>query len=836
MKKFRKIYIYIYIFVFAGLSLYIWSNPAKIVLADSDIATISSAVYTIVDNGDGTGMILNVPNRTLKADFLANITKDHPGQIWDDSGIGEYVVHSTDGFSVTAEDGFGFMYYGFDNNPFASISIEINPSVGETISADYDYSDTEGALEGATTFQWYKFLNGQYSAIDGATSSNYTVLPGDEGALLYFGVTAKALTGSNAASERLSKGLFVDLAPVANQISITGSGVVGQYLTGQYSYSNSYYSWEAVGPTPFSEYRASQTRIVVGPDDLLYAIYPKNEPLGITATVVKKYNGSNWVDLSGSYLSSHRAYNHPDINFNSAGELYIVYQDLDRDTRIIVAKHNGSDWVEVGTNPVSAGKISAWNGFPVIEFDQNDVPYLAYSDDSNSNKLYIKKYNGSDWVDFGTNPITGSYTANWDLDLKSSTPYVSYSDLDNNFKLSVKKYNGSNWVDVGVNPISSGNASWSEIETDSGGIPYVAYNDDANNNMLYVKKFNGINWEEVGINPISVNDAQNINLRILDDNLYVGYEEYPNMRLGADFILEASLMVKKFNLISPESGWVNLVTPSFNTAGADSSSFDVDSNGKPYFGYNDGNTNFGINDDTNWFASAKGGQLNTDLEGVSTYQWYRGGIPISGATSLTYKVQEADRNQNIYFEVTPKAQTGTLVGQSVQASTYIPLFDGYVPGAGIVGTPVPAIESGGGSSVITDNSTPLVINGNSNENLNNITENENSQTTENPEINQAKLYKFLTNLKLGSRGEDVKELQKILNKNGFVLTNDGYGALGNETSFFGRLTHNAVVKLQNEYSDLILKPLNIKNGTGIFGPSTRAFLNSQYEAGKLIVE
>jgi len=71
---------------------------------------------------------------------------------------------------------------------------------------------------------------------------------------------------------------------------------------------------------------------------------------------------------------------------------------------------------------------------------------------------------------------------------------------------------------------------------------------------------------------------------------------------------------------------------------------------------------------------------------------------------------------------------------------------------------------------------------------------------------------------LGITGEDVRSLQKILNSLGYTVNpiQPGPGSIGNETSFFGRLTQSALIKFQKEN--------NITPSVGYFGPKTRAFM------------
>ncbi len=82
---------------------------------------------------------------------------------------------------------------------------------------------------------------------------------------------------------------------------------------------------------------------------------------------------------------------------------------------------------------------------------------------------------------------------------------------------------------------------------------------------------------------------------------------------------------------------------------------------------------------------------------------------------------------------------------------------------------------------------------------------------------QSTSIKFTRDLKPGMTGDDVKELQKYLNTNSFIITDKGPGAPGNETTKFGRLTYNALIKFQ--------KANNITPANGYLDSTTRELLN-----------
>ncbi|MEX2405245.1 MAG: Ig-like domain-containing protein, partial [Candidatus Paceibacterota bacterium] len=85
---------------------------------------------------------------------------------------------------------------------------------------------------------------------------------------------------------------------------------------------------------------------------------------------------------------------------------------------------------------------------------------------------------------------------------------------------------------------------------------------------------------------------------------------------------------------------------------------------------------------------------------------------------------------------------------------------------------------------------------------------------------------YTHDLDLGDFHDETRCLQKYLNANGFLVAETGPGSPGNETTYFGSLTKQALIQFQEAYADEILTPLGLQSGTGYFGPSTRKFIDS----------
>ena len=113
------------------------------------------------------------------------------------------------------------------NSAPTAISVGVNGTVqvGQTLTGSHTYSDTDGDLEGVSTFRWFSSdtVDGAYTAIANATASTYTLTSAEAGKYLKFEVTPVALSGTLTGSAVLSGATTAVAAAGTTNVSFTNS-------------------------------------------------------------------------------------------------------------------------------------------------------------------------------------------------------------------------------------------------------------------------------------------------------------------------------------------------------------------------------------------------------------------------------------------------------------------------------------------------------------------------------------------------------------------------------------------------------------------------------------
>jgi hypothetical protein len=249
---------------------------------------------------------------------------------------------------------------------------------------------------------------------------------------------------------------------------------------------------------------------------------------------------------------------------------------------IIATNGDKPDWKAVGMESFSDGAASY-----VSLFVENDTPYVAYRDEAHGNKLTVKTFNGTQWVNLGSPGFSfGEIVWNTDIYVFQGTPYVAYQDKSTNpsGKAVVMKFNGNTWERVGRPGLALGFSPDAAPELNlhiapaAPPVPYVAFQDWGHDKKATVMRWNNVNWVYVGGEPaISTGLANSVSLDVYLGSSYVAYAD----QLTDDNIGKAT--VRQFD----GNAWVDVGNAGFSEAEAPYTTLDLDENRVPYVAYQD---------------------------------------------------------------------------------------------------------------------------------------------------------------------------------------------------------------------------------------------------------
>jgi hypothetical protein len=194
------------------------------------------------------------------------------------------------------------------------------------------------------------------------------------------------------------------------------------------------------------------TTTTIGAIDL--EIY-NNEPylafLESGALKVRKYDGTGWVNV-GTNLPGYSSSQNFDFAIDNTGTLYVACNDRK------IFKFNGTSWNLLYTLPQTAGSIT----FSYYFFGDNTVTFnsandLVYNVTSNAflspvYKQFVRKFNGtSESVVGDTILFNGGFTSysNTKIYTNSSNELFSFFHKPISNNLVLKKFNGTNWMNYG---------------------------------------------------------------------------------------------------------------------------------------------------------------------------------------------------------------------------------------------------------------------------------------------------------------------------------------------------------------------------------------------------
>jgi hypothetical protein len=172
-----------------------------------------------------------------------------------------------------------------------------------------------------------------------------------------------------------------------------------------------------------------------------------------------------------------------------------------------------------------AGVSDSIASYLSLALDASENPWLAFIDQGKAgsplNLPRVVAYEGGSWVSKGKPSGTSPYSC-CELRIgQGDVPYLAFADAEQGNRVTVKSYDGSGWTAVGGTAVSDSRAEFMTFSLDGMGVPYVGYNDSARSNRVSMKKLEGSKWNLVGLPGFSTNAAGALSLAFTGSNLPV---------------------------------------------------------------------------------------------------------------------------------------------------------------------------------------------------------------------------------------------------------------------------------------------------------------------------
>ncbi len=230
--------------------------------------------------------------------------------------------------------------------------------------------------------------------------------------------------------------------------------------------------------------------------------------------VIKQYDGNNtWSNVGGGNAIVSGPAGYPFMDLDGNDVIHIAYTDRSAAPGMVrVKKFDGTNWVNVGSPFLSVTGNGAGPAQDIgMAFGPNNEVYVAYSHTfQGPPKTSVQRFDGTNWIVVGTAQFGGTSGApglfNRIVVDKQGVPFVILQDYGIGLKASVLKYNGTQWEYVGGQSISDGTSAHTSIALDGNGNPYALFFDEANGLKNTVKRFTVC--EAPGVPDVTASEAE----------------------------------------------------------------------------------------------------------------------------------------------------------------------------------------------------------------------------------------------------------------------------------------------------------------------------------------
>lgn len=240
---------------------------------------------------------------------------------------------------------------------------------------------------------------------------------------------------------------------------------------------------------------------------------------------------------------------------------YVAFSDQFNNDKLSVRKFIDNKWTTVGSLGFSDGIAS----FISIDFDSNNTPFVAYKDTD----IKIKKFDGTSWINVGTTTSNTNFQFSFKIS-ENNTPYIAFQNSLNSDKATVKRFNGLSWELVGSDGFSVNKSNYISVDISNQNIPYVIYSDASKSNKVSVQKFENNSWGYVGSQGFSLGQSTYTYINFDNNNI-------PTI-IYSDGSINSKFTMQKFT----NNLWQTIGQSGFSSSSLSDLSFDFNANNNPY--------------------------------------------------------------------------------------------------------------------------------------------------------------------------------------------------------------------------------------------------------------
>ena len=221
-----------------------------------------------------------------------------------------------------------------------------------------------------------------------------------------------------------------------------------------------------------------------------------------------------------------------DVAVDAAGRPYIAFSDQSKSNRATVMTYRDGAWTTVGP----AGFSSGYAYGITLALDPGGAPWVAFYDNDILSNTCVMRWLNNRWVYVGAPGFAAagqSYYHQLAFDA-GGTPYVAYRDATQAYKATVQRFTNGTWAPVGAVGVTGGQADYVRMAVDaSTGVPYIAFRDNAQSSYLSVMKFEAGAWAYVGARGFTTPSALDyLGLAVRDGSPVVSYRDNASNKLN----------------------------------------------------------------------------------------------------------------------------------------------------------------------------------------------------------------------------------------------------------------------------------------------------------------